>query len=84
MSRVENVFINKGQFAEFSCKFVSNPLAENVTWFKNEFEEIEENDKYLVISKKKYQLFFANNIFLEKVFLEDVKDWFKFKKVKKE
>ena len=46
----KNVFMNEGKYAEFSCKFIANPLASSVTWFRNEKEEIIENDQFLVIS----------------------------------
>jgi hypothetical protein len=38
--KVENVSINEGQVAEFTCKFISNPAASKITWFKNESEEL--------------------------------------------
>lgn len=40
VGKVENVSINEGQDAEFTCKFISNPAASKITWFKNETEEL--------------------------------------------
>ena len=40
LSKIENVSINEGQDAEFICKFISFPLASNITWLRNENEEL--------------------------------------------
>ena len=50
MSKIENVSINEGQDAEFICKFISFPLASNITWFRNENEELVENEKFKISS----------------------------------
>lgn len=44
LAKVENVNINEGQDAEFTCKFVSKPTADKITWFKNEVEELSANE----------------------------------------
>lgn len=43
-AKLENVNINEGQDAEFVCKFISNPQATKITWFKNETEELSANE----------------------------------------
>jgi hypothetical protein len=45
-----NVSVQAGKFAQFSCRFLCNPLASSVIWYKNEREEIIENDQNIVIS----------------------------------
>ncbi len=50
MSKIENISINEGQDAEFICKFISFPLANNIIWFKNESEELLDNEKYKIVS----------------------------------
>jgi len=50
LSKIENVSINEGQDAEFICKFISFPLASNITWFRNENEELVENEKFKISS----------------------------------
>ncbi len=46
--KVENVNISEGQDAEFTCKFVSNPKASKITWFKNDSEELVQNDNTVI------------------------------------
>lgn len=48
MAKVENVNINEGQDAEFTCKFVSKPAADKITWFKNETEELAANESMVI------------------------------------
>lgn len=48
MAKVENVNINEGQDAEFTCKFMSKPAASSITWFKNETEELAPNETTLI------------------------------------
>ena len=48
LSKIENVSINEGQDAEFICKFISFPLASNITWLRNENEELVENEKFKI------------------------------------
>ena len=50
MSKIENISINEGQDVEFICKFISFPLANNIMWFKNESEELLDNEKYKIVS----------------------------------
>lgn len=50
MAKIENVNINEGQDAEFTCKFVSKPNASKITWFKNETEELAPNETTLITS----------------------------------
>ncbi len=50
MNKLANSFVKEGRYAEFSCKFRCNPLANKITWYKNETEEVIENDNNLVIS----------------------------------
>lgn len=40
--------INEGQAAEFTCKFVSNPAASKLTWFKNDTEELAANENITI------------------------------------
>lgn len=48
--KVENVSINEGQVAEFICKFISNPAASKITWFKNETEELVANENVEIVN----------------------------------
>lgn len=50
MSKIENISINEGQDVEFICRFISFPLANNIMWFKNESEELLDNEKYKIVS----------------------------------
>lgn len=45
-----NSFVKEGTYAEFSCKFRANPLADRIIWYKNETEEVVESENNLVIS----------------------------------
>lgn len=47
-AKIENVNINEGQDAEFVCKFISNPAPSKITWFKNETEEIVQNENTII------------------------------------
>jgi hypothetical protein len=46
--KVENVSINEGQVAEFTCKFISNPAATKVSWFKNDTEELAQGENVTI------------------------------------
>lgn len=48
LAKVENVNVNEGQDAEFTCKFVSKPAAEKIVWFKNETEELVPNENLTI------------------------------------
>ena len=48
LAKIENVSVNEGQDAEFTCKFVSKPTAEKITWFKNETEELVANENLII------------------------------------
>lgn len=48
VAKVENVNVNEGQDAEFTCKFISKPAAEKITWFKNETEELVPNENLII------------------------------------
>jgi len=48
LAKVENVNINEGQDAEFNCKFVSKPIADKITWFKNESEELVPSENIII------------------------------------
>lgn len=50
LAKVENVTINEGQDAEFTCKFISKPAASKITWFKNESEELTASDSVQITS----------------------------------
>ncbi len=50
MAKIENVNINEGQDAEFTCKFVSKPTADKIAWFKNEVEELTANEGTVITS----------------------------------
>lgn len=50
LTKLANVFLKEGKYAEFSCKFTCNPLASSITWYRNDKEEVIENDDNLVIS----------------------------------
>lgn len=50
LTKLANIFLNEGKYAEFSCKFTCNPLASSVTWYRNDKEEVIENEENLVIS----------------------------------
>lgn len=47
-AKLENVNINEGMDAEFICKFISNPSAQKISWFKNETEELVSNENITV------------------------------------
>jgi hypothetical protein len=42
--------VGEGGDAEFTCKFVSSPLASKIIWFKNETEELTPNDNLQIES----------------------------------
>lgn len=48
LAKVENVNVNEGQDAEFTCKFVSKPAADKITWFKNETEELVPSENLII------------------------------------
>lgn len=48
--KVENVNINEGQVAEFTCKFISNPAATKITWFRNDSEELVATENITITS----------------------------------
>jgi hypothetical protein len=47
-AKLENVNINEGQDAEFICKFVSKPAPSQITWFKNDSEELAANENVII------------------------------------
>jgi len=51
-AKVENVSINEGQSAEFVCKFVANPAPTKVAWFKNEVEELVQNETVTLVANE--------------------------------
>ena len=44
-TKIENVSINEGQDAIFTCKFVSFPVENKICWLKNDTNEIINNDE---------------------------------------
>jgi sporulation protein YlmC with PRC-barrel domain len=50
VGKVENVSINQGSNAEFTCKFLSSPAATSVKWYKNDSDEIILSDQYEIIT----------------------------------
>lgn len=50
LAKLENVNVNEGQDAEFTCKFVSKPAADKITWLKNESEELVPNENLSIIN----------------------------------
>lgn len=50
LAKLENVSVNEGQDAEFTCKFVSKPAADKIIWLKNESEELVPNENLSIIN----------------------------------
>ena len=50
LAKLENVNVNEGQDAEFTCKFVSKPAADKITWLKNESEELVPNENLSIVN----------------------------------
>lgn len=50
LAKLENVNVNEGQDAEFTCRFVSKPAADKITWLKNESEELVPNENLSIIN----------------------------------
>lgn len=44
VTKIENVTVNEGNDAQFICKFISNPNPIKLSWFKNDNEELVEDD----------------------------------------
>lgn len=46
--KVENVTVNEGEEASFSCQFISNPLPESVQWLRDDREEVAVSETTLI------------------------------------
>ncbi len=46
ISKIENISINEGEDAIFSCKFISFPLENKITWYKNDTFEISNGEDF--------------------------------------
>lgn len=47
-AKLENVSINEGMDAEFVCKFISNPAAQSIVWYKNDTEELTNSETVVI------------------------------------
>jgi hypothetical protein len=50
--KLDNVNINEGQVASFVCKYISKPAPINISWFKNDTEELVQTENIIITNEE--------------------------------